>query len=168
MKFTHDQLMRRFGEQPASCKNSFKRKCTPTLVLYLYVFFCLLFLQTFPECGTEISARRPPLANFCAATRGDKKQTHRRKRFSLACWNFNCAIFVFGQGFVCCCQLLPHSCKQIGASWCKLMDHISTSGLCSSCCTYIDSYLSFVMIPTSPSSVSCFLTCKYDKRVERF
>lgn len=71
VKFTHDQLMRRFGEQPASCENSFKLECAPASVMHPNVFFCFPFLQMFPECGTEISARRPPPANCCAATRGD-------------------------------------------------------------------------------------------------
>lgn len=165
--------MRRFGEQPASCKNSFKPKCAPTLVGYLYVFFSAFFSsRRFLSVTLKSLLDGLLLLTIARQLEGIKKKkknpTRRRKRFSLACWNFNCAIFVFGQGFVCCCQLLPHSCKQIGASWCKLMDHISTSGLCSSCCTYINSYLSFVTTPTTPSSVSCFLTCKYDKRVERF
>lgn len=101
VKFTHDQLMRRFGEQPASCEFfSFHLKSwlhIPVSLGTLWVrkswilvlssafelwsnmsAFCILFhlssLQMFPECGTEIFARRPSLAASCHVISQERRE----------------------------------------------------------------------------------------------
>lgn len=67
--------------------------------------FCILFhlplLQMFPECGTEIFARRPSLAASYYVISQERKKAHHCKRFSLAGLNetFYCAIFLsLGKG----------------------------------------------------------------------
>lgn len=53
------------------------------------MLFHLPLLQMFPECGTEIFARRPSLAaSYCAISRErTKKTTNHCMRFSLASLN---------------------------------------------------------------------------------
>lgn len=116
VKFTHDQLMRRFGEQPASCEFFFvfilNSLHIPASLAYFYcmrespgsrfelrlwslklhVWFLNLFhlplLQMFPECGTE--SLQDSLLLLQAITwylKNEKKNVHHCKRFSLASLN---------------------------------------------------------------------------------
>lgn len=110
VKFTHDQLMRRFGEQPASCE-FFQLSLAPTFLLAWRANMKRYFISLFSRCF--LSVVRKSLRGWPALAARHLYDLQREtppssKRFCRVCSNqtSHCAIFL-SMG-----ELLPRSRHQ--------------------------------------------------------
>lgn len=123
----------------------------------------------FPECGTESSHKK---TSSCSKSSCDlsKKSSH-PKRFNLASLNETFLTVPYNRLWAKAGLKRPATeCEQPGASWCKLSDPISTSGLCTPplpSCTLRYSYLTFCIDSQHSRLLSVTsVTCKYNEVLE--